>query len=248
MTLAMFRGRRETARPRNGHRSAIIRKPSLGAVAWLGLLLLLLFIPWFALRLGVAEPKTRTERVKVVRTHVGGKDEKSGDFAYHAPSGWRILDHRFHDLSRGGDAEYGVKSATESELIVHWRVQSRTEGVVGITLNTITGFLELEMTVTLAKTPQPAETWPKIVAVDAGLVLAGVVLVIAVFIPEPTGFQELVFRLMLSFAAAAFGAVLPGFLELHIRPITEFQMHAAGAIAFGVIVYLINPPRIITRR
>lgn len=195
-----------------------------------------------------ADSHTRTETVTVVQTHVGGSDGQSRDFVYNAPNGWRIINHQLRERSRGGDAQYSVTSATESKITVHWRVQSRRERALGITVNTITAFLHLDMAVTLAKIPLPEETWPKIVAVAAGLVFLVTILVLAVFIPRPTEFQEFVFRVILSLAAGGFGAALPGLINLQVRPLSELQIQATGAIALALAVYLINPPARIKRR
>lgn len=208
-----------------------------------------LVLPFFALAVPVCHgAETRTDSVTVVQTHVGGTDGQSRDFVYTAPSGWKIVNHQLHERSRGGDAQYSVTSATDSQINVHWRVQSRQEKAFGIPVNTITAFLDLHMTVTLVQIPVPEESWPKITAVAAGIVFVIAILVLAVYIPRPTEFQEFVFRAILSLAAGGFGAALPGIVDLKIQPLSEFQIHAAGAVALGMIVYLINPPALIRRR
>lgn len=90
--------------------------------------------------------------------------------------------------------------------------------------------------------------WEKISIFVFGVVFVVVLLVIAVSVPSPTEFQFFVFRIVLALVAAAIGAFLPGSLNVqsHIQnPAYRNTIRAGGAVAFFVIVYLINPPRFI---
>jgi hypothetical protein len=51
----------------------------------------------------------------------------------------------------------------------------------------------------------------------------------------------LIFRVVLALAAGAFGALIPGFIEVSFRN----WLRAGGAMALFVIVYMINPPALI---
>jgi hypothetical protein len=75
----------------------------------------------------------------------------------------------------------------------------------------------------------------------AGVGVAFVVLVFAValLVPEPTPFQEFVFRVGLMLAAAFLGALAPGVLDIKFKgPFVR----AGGAAAFAALIYLVNPP------
>jgi hypothetical protein len=75
-----------------------------------------------------------------------------------------------------------------------------------------------------------------------GLVFIITMLVLAVIISTPTEFQYLVFRIVLSLAAAGVAAMIPGFIELTVPKFIQ----AGGAIAIFVIVYFYNPASLIT--
>ena len=83
--------------------------------------------------------------------------------------------------------------------------------------------------------------WEKITAAAGGFIFIVALLIIALVIPQPSDFQLFVFRLVLALAAAAFGSVIPGFLEVHGK-VKKMTLRAGGAIALFVIVYLLNPP------
>ena len=65
---------------------------------------------------------------------------------------------------------------------------------------------------------------------------------IAIFIPNPTEFQLFVFRIVLALAAGAFGALIPGFIEVEFKN----WLRAGGALALFAIVFFLNPPALIT--
>ncbi len=93
--------------------------------------------------------------------------------------------------------------------------------------------------------PEPpgpqAETWEKVLAFIFGVVFVSVMLVVAVFIPNPTPFQQWLFRVVLALAAAGVGAVVPGMINVEWK---DPKIRAAGAFALFVIVYLLNPPEL----
>ena len=66
----------------------------------------------------------------------------------------------------------------------------------------------------------------------------------ALFIADPSPFQLLVFRLVLSLAAGGLGAWIPGLIEVRVRP----WLRAGGAMAAFVVVYLVNPPELVLGR
>ena len=65
--------------------------------------------------------------------------------------------------------------------------------------------------------------------------------VLALFVPHPTPFQYLVFRVVLALAAAGVAAMLPGFLEVNIPN----WLRAGGALAVFVVVYFYNPAALV---
>ena len=86
-----------------------------------------------------------------------------------------------------------------------------------------------------------AETWEKVLAFIFGVVFVSVMLTVAVFIPNPTPFQQWLFRVVLALAAAGVGAVVPGMINVEWK---DPKIRAAGAFALFVIVYLLNPPEL----
>jgi hypothetical protein len=87
--------------------------------------------------------------------------------------------------------------------------------------------------------------WERVTAISAGLVFLVALLAIAAFVPNPTPFQEFVFRVVLAIAAAAFGSTIPGLLEVDIGAGGKFAIRAAGALALFVTVFLVNPTRLL---
>ena len=84
--------------------------------------------------------------------------------------------------------------------------------------------------------------WQLVTATVIGVFFISVLLVLAVFIPEPTAFQNFVFRVVLALAAGALGAIIPGFLNVQYKGLWR----AGGAVALFVLVYSVNPPSLIT--
>jgi hypothetical protein len=93
-----------------------------------------------------------------------------------------------------------------------------------------------------------AQTWEKIAAFAFGVVFLGIMLALAVFIPEPTDYQFFIFRVALALAAAGIGAVVPGFLHVEWKPKSKYMpyIRAGGAIALFLIIYQLNPPALMS--
>jgi len=104
--------------------------------------------------------------------------------------------------------------------------------------------LESQNKTTQTDTKRPA--WVLIVSVSSGLVFLVVMLVIAVFIPQPTTFQFFIFRVVLALAAAAFGATIPGFLKIQVSLWAKGLISAGGALGLFVLIYNVNPPALIS--
>lgn len=60
-----------------------------------------------------------------------------------------------------------------------------------------------------------------------GIVFIVLILVIAIFIPNPSSFQYTVFRIVLALAAAGVAAMIPGFISVEVGN----AVRAGGAIA-----------------
>jgi hypothetical protein len=67
-----------------------------------------------------------------------------------------------------------------------------------------------------------------------------VILAVAIFIPHPSPFAYTVFRIVLALAAAGVAAMIPGFIDVVIRPVVR----AGGAIAVFVIVFFFSPAQL----
>jgi len=87
--------------------------------------------------------------------------------------------------------------------------------------------------------------WVLKVSVGSALAFLIALMSLAVFIPEPKPFQIFVFRVVLSLAAAGFGATMPGFLKVELPLWKKGLISATGAIALFVVVYKVNPPELI---
>lgn len=89
-------------------------------------------------------------------------------------------------------------------------------------------------------------SWVLKVSVASALCFLSLLMIIAVFIPNPTHFQIFVFRVVLSLAGAGFGATIPGFLKIDLQLWKKGMIHATGAIALFLLIYQVNPPELIT--
>ncbi len=84
--------------------------------------------------------------------------------------------------------------------------------------------------------------WSTKISIISGLIFILIILILAIFIPNPTSYQIFVFRIILALAAAAFGATIPGFLKLDLPIWKDGLLRAGGAIVIFVIIYMMNPP------
>ncbi|MFO1498377.1 MAG: hypothetical protein U1G07_08300 [Verrucomicrobiota bacterium] len=89
------------------------------------------------------------------------------------------------------------------------------------------------------------QTWEKITMMAAGIIFVGVLLALAWFVPEPTAFQFFVFRVVLALAGSAFVSALPGLLQVEGR-IKSWVVRAGGSLGVFVLIYSLNPPRLLT--
>jgi len=76
----------------------------------------------------------------------------------------------------------------------------------------------------------------------SGSIFVALMLIIAIFIKDPSPFQYFVFRAVLAISAAAFAAVIPGILNLKLGT----WLQAGGAFAVLVLVYLFSPANLVT--
>jgi uncharacterized membrane protein len=98
--------------------------------------------------------------------------------------------------------------------------------------------------ITREETMKKMASWEKFTIGAGGAIFLLALLIIALVIPQPSDFQVFVFRLILALAAAAIGAILPGFLEVS-GTVKNITLRAGGAIGLFVIVYLLNPPALV---
>src|SRR5262245_45991837 len=84
--------------------------------------------------------------------------------------------------------------------------------------------------------------WEKITAFACGVVFVVLMLMVAIAIPNPSATQWFVFRVVLALAAAGIGAVIPGLIVVNVSKVVR----AGGAIALFVLVYMLNPPQLVT--
>jgi energy-coupling factor transporter transmembrane protein EcfT len=82
----------------------------------------------------------------------------------------------------------------------------------------------------------------RLAAFAFGVLFVVILLVLALFVPNPTAFQYTVFRVVLALAAAGAAAMIPGFLEVQVAQ----WIRAGGALAVFVIVFFYNPAQLVT--
>ncbi|HCG7109428.1 TPA: hypothetical protein NJ338_004995 [Vibrio parahaemolyticus] len=80
----------------------------------------------------------------------------------------------------------------------------------------------------------------QIAAFSFGVVFVSILLTLAIFFSTPTSFQYLVFKTVLSLAAAGIAAMVPGFLQVTLAT----WLRAGGALAVFVVVYFYNPAQL----
>lgn len=77
-----------------------------------------------------------------------------------------------------------------------------------------------------------------------GVIFLVTLLILAIKFPTPTPFQYAVFRIVLALAAAGFAAMIPGFIEINLKPGEETALRAGGALAVFVVVYFFSPAKL----
>ncbi|QXI35285.1 hypothetical protein [Pseudomonas promysalinigenes] len=74
-----------------------------------------------------------------------------------------------------------------------------------------------------------------------GVIFVSIMLLIALFVSNPTAFQYKVFQTVLALAGAGVGARLPGFIEVKAKGF----LRAGGALAVFALVYFWNPAALV---
>lgn len=78
-----------------------------------------------------------------------------------------------------------------------------------------------------------------------GVIAIIAMVILSIYFPEPTKWQELVFRGCLALGVASVAAEVPGFIKLSARVHgwgSYITMFAGGALAIFVLIWLVNPP------
>jgi hypothetical protein len=89
------------------------------------------------------------------------------------------------------------------------------------------------------------QDWEKIAIFAFGVFFVLILVTIALFVKNPTQFQIFIFRVVLALAGAGIGALIPGFLNIETAVLRN-TIRAGGALAIFVIIYLLNPPNLLT--
>ncbi|MBC3920349.1 hypothetical protein H8L32_22995 [Undibacterium sp. CY18W] len=82
--------------------------------------------------------------------------------------------------------------------------------------------------------------WEKVAGFIFGVAFVITLLVLNVFIPNPTPTQYDTFKIVLALAAAGVGGILAGFLYVE-GGIDKFKLRAGGALAVFATVFLVTP-------
>ena len=96
------------------------------------------------------------------------------------------------------------------------------------------------------KENQHSSLWEKVVVCSFGITFVAIMLLIAMFFPNPTDFQIFIFRVVLALSASGIGAVIPGFINIEMTKEKLMMVRAGGAIALFLLIYLINPPALVS--
>ena len=96
-----------------------------------------------------------------------------------------------------------------------------------------------------AKDLKETPKWQLITGVCIGVSFALMILVLAVLIPNPTTTQFFIFRGCFAISLAAIAAIIPGLLNVETR-LQRFSIKATGAIAVFALMWLLNPPVLIS--
>lgn len=81
-------------------------------------------------------------------------------------------------------------------------------------------------------------TIDRLLAFVFGSVFLLLLLVIAISFPNTQGLLPMAFRIVLALAAAGFGAVIPGLLNVQVQTGQQLLIRASGALALFVLVLL----------
>lgn len=84
--------------------------------------------------------------------------------------------------------------------------------------------------------------WEKIAIFSFGVIFVLIILIVAIFLPEPSDFQYTIIRIILALAAAGVAALIPGFIEIEYKPFVR----AGGALAVFAVVYFFSPAALVT--
>lgn len=114
------------------------------------------------------------------------------------------------------------------------RIQPLAEQLVAAMLTHKNAAVQME------KDQHPA-LWERIAIFTFGVSFIILMIVIAIFIPQPSNFQYLVFRIALALSAAGVAALIPGFINVAYRN----YIRAGGALGVFVVVYFWNPATLV---
>jgi hypothetical protein len=87
----------------------------------------------------------------------------------------------------------------------------------------------------------------KLFSAISGIVFLAVLLIIAIYFPNPTDFQIFIFRVVLAISAGAFASVVSGFLTVRTN-LPKVFVQAGGGLAVFIVIYALNPPKLITSK
>lgn len=94
-------------------------------------------------------------------------------------------------------------------------------------------------------TPIVEHGWSdKHIATAFGITGVVIMLILAIFFPNPTPFQYTVFRIVLALVGAGVGATIPGLVDVDVGG----AVRASGAIAVFVIVYFFSPAQLVASK
>jgi hypothetical protein len=97
--------------------------------------------------------------------------------------------------------------------------------------------------VPISRTEKAMPKLEVVLAFTFGVIFVAVLLVIALFVPDPTPQQFEIFRIVIAIAVAGIAAAVPGLLRLTISQGSKLALQAGGALAVFVVVYFYSPAR-----
>lgn len=89
--------------------------------------------------------------------------------------------------------------------------------------------------------PELSQQRQILLAFAFGVIVLFFLLIVSLFIPVPSQYQEMLFRITISIAVSGIGAVIPGFLNLQLKFWGQVAIRAGGALAIFIIIYFFNP-------